>query len=583
MKTYADRVPEKTKQSINRRLDFLYEEKAGPGFRKKFLNLIGWYLHEKEADTQRWDQNDILLITYGDSVKNNEEPAIRVLHRFLNQYLSDELTFVHLLPFYPYSSDDGFSVIDYTEVNKELGNWDDVSRMEKDFKLMFDLVLNHISRKSEWFTNYLQDVHPGKDFFIEVHPGDDLSHVVRPRNAPLLTPFEKLDGIHYIWTTFSEDQIDLDYSNPEVLYEMMRVLLFYLDHGARIIRLDAIAYLWKKKGTTCLHLPETHVVVKLIREIMEAYDPKSILLTETNVPNRDNLTYFGDGDETNMIYQFSLPPLLLHALYSGNATYLTQWGTNVPDVPGGCTYFNFTASHDGIGVRPLEGLLPEDDLNNLVEDTRRNGGKVSMRRNSDGSESPYELNITYFDALRRTQDGEDDRQIDRFIASQTIMLEMRGMPAFYIHSLLATKNYYKGVEQTGRARTINRRKWNEHEIKELLSRDNVHSEVLNKLKRIIKTRKIQKAFHPDGKQEVFDIGKQLFALRRTSPDKKQQIVCITNVSSKTATVDKRKIDGPVPDFDLFTKLSPAAATDTFDLEPYQTVWLTEGSYFKRDD
>ncbi len=316
---------------------------------------------------------------------------------------------------------------------------------------------------------------------------------------------------------------------------------------------------------------------------MEAADPHAIVLTETNVPNEENLSYFGNGDEAHMVYQFSLPPLLVHALYSGNASYLTGWAESMPEIPDGCTFFNFTASHDGIGVRPLEGLLPDEELDELIGVMKRNGGMIYTRRTSEGKDKPYEMNITYFDAMKRVRNGRDDRQFERFITSQTIMMEMKGIPAFYIHSLLGTQNFYEGVEQTGRARSINRRKWKEGEIRELLTEENLHSRVMQRLNRIVKTRKHQKAFHPDAAQEILDFGNEFFALRRTSTDKKQVIVCITNVTDKTSTVDKARVDGKIPDFDLFTKRSPAAATDTFELEPYQTVWLTEGNYFKRDD
>ncbi len=583
MKAYKENLPKSLIRKINDRLDFLYAHKAGAEFREKLLELVGRHVDTHNKGGERWNEKDMILITYGDSVINYGEPGLKVLHRFLNKHFRDTLSTVHILPFFPYSSDDGFSVIDYTGVNPDLGDWSHLESLRTDYKLMFDLVINHISRRSEWFTNYLQNVHPGRDFFIEAHPGDDLSKVVRPRSLPLLTPFEKPEGTKYLWTTFSDDQIDLDFSNPEVLFEMMKILLFYLARGASMIRLDAIAFLWKKPGTSCIHLPETHEVVKLMRDIMEAADPHSILLTETNVPNDENLSYFGNGDEAHMVYQFSLPPLLLHALYSGNASYLTQWASGKSDIPPGCTFFNFTASHDGIGVRPLEGLLPEEELIELIAVMKTNGGMISTRRTSDGKDRPYELNITYFDAMKRARHGRDHRQFERFISSQTIMMEMKGIPAFYIHSLLGTQNYYEGVEETGRARSINRRKWKENEIEGLLAEENLHSRVMQRLNRIMHTRRHQKAFHPDAAQEILDFGNEFFALRRTSTDKKQVIVCITNVTAIAATVDKNRVKGRIPDFDLFTKRSPAAATDTFELEPYQTVWLTDGNYFKRDD
>ena len=157
---------------------------------------------------------------------------------------------IHLLPFYPYSSDDGFSVIDYKQVNPALGTWDDVARVGQNFHLMFDGVINHISAQSAWFKAFLQDDPKYRDYFIVVEGEPDLSQVVRPRTLPLLTEFTTPSGAKKVWTTFSADQIDLNYANPEVLLDIIDVLLFYVAHGAELIRLDAIAYLWKEIGTT---------------------------------------------------------------------------------------------------------------------------------------------------------------------------------------------------------------------------------------------------------------------------------------------------------------------------------------------
>ncbi len=553
---------------IKTRLISIYGDQLPEGFTNRFLAAIEKYRTSSEPG-KKWDESDIVLITYGDSIRNDYEAGLKVLKRFLSQHLADELSFVHILPFYPYTSDDGFSVVDYKQVNQKLGNWQDVCNLGEDFKLMFDLVINHISQKSEWFQNYLEGKDPGKDYFIEVDPETDLSEVVRPRSLPLLTPFETSRGKKHVWTTFSDDQIDLDFSNPEVLLEMVKVLLHYMDNGATMIRMDAIAFLWKEIGTTCLHLPETHEIVKLLRDIMEAVDPDSILLTETNVPNLENLSYFGNGDEAHMVYQFSLPPLLLHALFTGNAGYFNRWADSIPELKEHCTFFNFTASHDGIGVRPLEGLLPEAELAELIEGMKASGGMISTRRKSDGTDSPYEMNITYLDAMKRTKNGSDDFQAERFLASQTVMMELKGIPAFYIHSLLGTHNYIEGVKETGRARTINRRKWDESDIEELLAKDASHSQILNELKHRINIRKAQPAFHPDGAQEVVDAGDDLIAIRRTSTDKSQEILCLTNVTNKEIQLETNDIKG----YDLLKNQKVMIKNNQLIIKPYETLWL----------
>lgn len=559
-------------EKIKSRLQFIYGDNLKPEFADRLIGLVAQHAQQNDQAPEKWNEKDIVLITYGDSVKNEKEPGLRMLHRFLNQHLKDELTFVHILPFFPYSSDDGFSVIDFKAVNPELGEWEDVRHLNKNYKLMFDLVINHISKESRWFQNFLQGKEPGKDYFITVDPDTDLSEVVRPRSLPLLTPFETSDGTKHLWTTFSDDQVDLNFSNPEVLYQMVEILLFYMKNGASMIRMDAIAFLWKEIGTSCLHLPQTHEIVKLFRDIMEQVDPQSILITETNVPNKENLSYFGDGDEAHLVYQFPLPPLLLHALYSGNAAYLAHWAAGIPEIPDGCSFFNFTSSHDGIGVRPLEGLLPDDELTQLFDGMKASGAEISTRRQSDGSDSPYEINISWWDAMSRTISGTDRRHFDRFIASQIIMMQMKGVPAFYIHNLLATTNYYEGVEQTGRARTINRRKWEKPVIEALLAEDNHHHRVLNELKRLISIRKKQPAFHPDGAQEVIDRDKSIFSVRRTSPGKTHQITCITNVTAQSVELDLNAFGVKLPAYDLISGTDIGTAHEIF-LSAYKTLWL----------
>ncbi|OFY57143.1 MAG: alpha-amylase, partial [Bacteroidetes bacterium RBG_13_46_8] len=382
----------------------------------------------------------------------------------------------------------------------DLGDWHDIENIEKEYDLMADLVINHVSQHHPWFINYLKNEEPGKDYFIAEDPHADLSSVIRPRSTPLLTKYASVDGFRHVWTTFSEDQVDLDFRNTKVLAEMIRIFVFYLQKGIRIIRLDAIAYLWKQAGTSCLHLPETHEVVKLLRTIGNAIHPGFLLLTETNVPNRENLSYFGDGDEAHMVYQFSLPPLLLYTLYSGNSGYLVKWLASLPETGRNCTFFNFTASHDGIGVRPLEGLLPADEVKTMLESMRHFGGRVSLKRNPDGNESVYEINITYFDAMKGTSGGMDEFQAERFLCSQLIMLALKGIPAFYMHSLLATPNDYEGINRTGRSRSINRRKYTDKEIRLLLNEDTVCRRVFNELKNGMNIRKSKPAFHPGSRQ-----------------------------------------------------------------------------------
>ncbi len=522
-----------------------------------------------------WDETTAVLITYGDMVQNGEEAPLKVLKRFADQYLGGAINTIHILPFFPYSSDDGFSVIDYRAVDPNLGTWDDVQETGRGFRLMYDLVLNHCSRKSRWFADYVANIAPYRDYFIVADPEADLSAVTRPRALPLLTPVHTQHGDVHLWTTFSDDQIDLNFANPDVLFEFLDILLFYIASGATIIRLDAIAYLWKKIGTSCIHLKQTHEVVKLMRDLLDMVAPEVVLLTETNVPHEENISYFGTGDEAHMVYQFSLPPLLLHGLLNGDASHLTRWAASLNDLPDKCSYFNFTASHDGIGVRPLQGIIPAEELNKLAEHVKKLGGHVSSKTNSDGSESPYELNITYFDALGDDPNNVTEQHLARFLCSQTVAMELRGVPAVYFHSLTATRNNYAGVEATGRARTINRKKWQEDELgAELGDPRSPAARVMKEYLRRLQLRSQHKVFHPCAPQKIFDLAPELFVVQREWEGK--SVWCISNFSDQylELKLDDRLIELKADSCsDILSGQRYMGQGKVIALDAYQTVWL----------
>ncbi len=557
---------------VEKRLQLIYKNQYNEELKTRVLKLVNKYQSSNnELVEEKWNEKDVILITYGDSIVKDAEKPLVTLNRFLKNNLKNVLSCVHILPFFPYSSDDGFSVIDYRKVNPDLGNWDHVAAINENFDIMADLVINHISQKSEWFKNFLKQKYPGKDYFIVMDPETDLSKVIRPRSSPLLTKYETTNGPKHLWTTFSVDQVDINFQHPDLLCEMLDVLLFYMKHGTRIIRLDAIAFLWKEPGTSCLHLPETHEVVKLIRDVAEAVNNRVVILTETNVPNKENLSYFGNNDEAHMVYQFSLPPLLLHALHTGNSRYITNWAKKIPVFSSNRTYFNFTASHDGIGVRPLEGLLPENEVKELLENMVKQGGMISTKRNSDGSNSPYEINITYFDALKGTNKGTDKLQTERFICSQTIMMSLQGIPAFYIHSLTATSNYSEGVKQTGRARTINRMKWQENELLKKLSGNQHNAEVFKELTRRIKIRQQYAAFHPSCPQEIIDSGNGFFVISRKTENEK--LLVIANIKAENQIFSVSGNNNYEMDLLTNTKI-PGNQLQFF---PYQVMWLYSGT------
>lgn len=527
------------------------------------------------VDVELWNERDVALITYGDQIQTAGEPPLRTLGRFLGEAgLDSLLRIVHILPFCPYSSDDGFSVIDYRQVDPNLGDWSDVAALGADRDLMFDLVLNHCSSKSAWFADALAGVPPYSEYFIEPAAGDDLSNVTRPRSTPLVTTYQSAAGPREFWTTFSDDQIDLNFANPDVLLEMLDILLTYVERGARIIRLDAIAYLWKRPGTNCIHLPETHEVVKLMRDLLDAVAPGTILLTETNVPHAENVSYFGDGDEAQMVYQFSLAPLLLDAFLTGDAGPFMDWLTSLAETPPGTTFFNFTASHDGVGVRPLEGLVSQERFERLVEAVRARGGQVSTKRNPDGSDSPYELNTTYFSALGEPGGLAVELHVRRFLSSQAVMLSLQGIPGIYFHSLFATPNYQEGVQETGRARTINRRKFDLDELRGILADEaGAAAQTLAGYRELLAARVSQPAFHPDAPQEVLRLSKRsVIAFLRGDASRGLRILVLVNVSPDTVSVDVAAECGLEVVRDLLDPSTPDSLQLT-QLAGYATRWL----------
>ncbi|HCE46941.1 MAG TPA: sugar phosphorylase [Lentisphaeria bacterium] len=520
---------------ILKRLRFVYGEDS-PRLFEDLEKLLMSYRGRIPATKTGWSEKDSFLITYGDSITGGKNP-LSTLHGFLKKNFKEEISFVHLLPFYPYSSDDGFSVIDYREVRKDLGGWKDVQSMGGDFKLVFDGVINHVSSQSRYLKEYLAGNPEYADYFISLPPDTDTSSVLRTRNLPLLHDYDSADGKKWLWTTFSRDQVDFNFSNPKVLLEIVDILLFYAEHGATMIRLDAIPYMWKKLGTSCAHLPETHELIKLFRDIFDVAAPHVILLTETNVPHKENIVYFGNaGDEAQIIYNFSLAPLILWSVYKQDATVLSDWASGVKKVSDNTTFLNITATHDGIGVRPTEGILSVDERMELCELARRHGGDITGKRNSDGSISPYELNINYFDAINGPNADESiDLQIRRFMLSQTIPMSFIGIPGIYIHSLLGSRNWTEGVKQTGRARTINRETLNADRLEaELGNKESIRAKVAGEYRRLLVIRSKCRAFHPGAPQEVLKLHPKLFCLRRWTEDGSEELFALHNITSGEA-------------------------------------------------
>lgn len=525
------------------------------------------YMDSKENN--KWVcEKDVILITYGDSIKKEEEVPLQTLRNFFDKKGKNAISAIHLLPFYPYTSDDGFSVVDYLAVDEELGDWKDVKDLSKAYDLMFDAVINHISSESLWFKGYLNGKSEYSDYFIEADPKLDYSKVVRPRALPLLSEYETSRGKRFIWTTFSRDQIDLNFKSKNLFLEIIETLIIYAINGARYIRLDAIGFLWKELNSTCIHLRETHEIIKIIRTVLDEIVPGTILITETNVPHLENISYFGNGyDEAQMVYQFPLPPLTLHTFVAEDSRKILKWIESLDNTTDATTYFNFLASHDGVGLRPIEGILSSEEKKNIVEMVLNRGGRVNYRTLSDGSKEPYELNITFVDALTDLDESDEIRS-KRFLASQGILLSVAGVPGIYIHSLLGSRNYEEGVAKSGINRRINREKLDFDTVLNELEEDSLRSKVFNPYLDLINIRKTSSAFSPRSIQKPVFISDKLFTIIRHNYNSNEEVLVVINISKESV-----KTELPYGGIDLITKKEVAGKLI---VKPYEILWIKRG-------
>ena len=568
-------------QRIRSRLAALYGDDDAPAIGAVLQQMVNQHIAATDpVPSEIFTQEDALLISYGDTVTQESRCTLPLLEKFLTERVGDSITYLHLLPFYPYSSDDGFSVIDFEQIRSDLGNWDDVRDLGSHYRIVFDAVLNHVSAESKYVLGFLEGDPNFADFFVSPDPTADLSQVVRPRDLPLLHEFTLASGEKLpLWTTFSPDQVDLNFRNPRVFLEIMRILLFYAGSGASMLRLDAIPYLWKTPGTRCVHLKETHTIIKLIRDVYDLAAPHISLLSETNVPHEENISYFGQGgDEAQIIYNFSLAPLALFAITSGNTTKLTRWAQGLGPYWRGCTWLNITATHDGIGMRPTEGILDEDERKLLVDSAIEHGGEVSYKRNSDGSTTPYELNVTYFDAVNNPSlETPPEVEVARFLVTQAISMAIRGIPGIYIHSLLGSRNDNALVAETGRLRSINRTQLDLPTLEaELEIPTTIRHRVLNGMRRLLDTRGKLRAFHPETDQQILDLGPQIFAVLRRCADTGERVLALHNVTEKRVRIDRRAIPlrGPLTDTLSGQLVWLGAEGEDIILLPYQVAWLS---------
>ena len=530
----------------------------------------------KDKKKELWSEKDVLLITYADSIIKKNQKNLITLSNFLTKYCK-EFTYVHILPFFPFSSDDGFAVEDYKKIKKEHGSWNDLNKITKSFKIMVDLVINHCSSRNRLFKNFLENKDPGKDFFISSQKKFPTSKkIVRPRSSDLSKKVLINGKDNYVWCTFGHDQVDFNFKNPSVLIYFFEIIKFYLDQNIKALRLDAVAFLWKELGTRCINLPQTHNIIRLIRLIIDNFYNKTLIITETNIPSHENLTYFGNNNEAHCIYNFSLAPLLIHAIISGNSFYLKKWSRGMPPAQENNSYLNFLSTHDGIGMRPVEGILPEMEVKKYFRFFKKQGGLFSYRTNK-GKKSVYEVNITLLEALKECYNGKDKYIFDRFVLAHTILFSMEGIPAIYIQNFLGSKNDNIKVKKTNSFRSINRKNWNYDSLTKIINnKSTINNKILNSIKNLIVLRKKQVAFHPNATQFTLQLGDIFFGLWRQSIDRSQSIFCISNLTNKKQKISLLDINLISTNswFDLLTKKRIKNIGDELFFKPYQTYWIT---------
>ena len=559
-------------------INSMYSGKIENSQLPKVINQINKIFKDSkriESSKFLWNQEDFLLITYADSIKKNKQKNLKTLNDFLCKFCK-EFKLIHILPFFPFSSDDGFAVIDYEEINDEHGSWSDVKKIGTSFSIMMDLVINHCSSQHKLFKSFLKDKSYIDYFIVSKKKFDENKKIVRPRNSSLSKKVNVDGDDYFVWCTFSHDQIDFNFKNPKVLIFFLKIIKFYIDNKAKALRLDAVAFLWKQFGTRCINLPETHDIIRLIRLIIEYYYGDILIITETNIPSHENLSYFGNNNEAHCIYNFSLAPLLIHSIISANSSYLKKWSRSMPPAQENNAYLNFLSTHDGIGMRPLEGVLPEEEVNKYIEFLKKSGALLTHRKHK-GKDSVYEVNITLMNALTQTYHGKDNYHLKRFLLAHTILFSMEGIPAVYIQNLFGTENDFQKVKQTNINRSINRKNWDyDMLVSKLQNKSSKNYRVFFELKKIITLRKKQAAFHPNATQFTLQLDDEFFGIWRQSIDRSQSIFCISNLSNKKKQISLLDINLISTNkwFDILSKKKIKKIDDYLFFQPYQTYWIT---------
>lgn len=511
-----------------------------------------------------------MLICYADHVQEKNAKPLQTMRLFLNRYAKGIINRIHFLPFYDHSEfDDGFSIKNYNKVHKDHGSWEDIKKINKNFTFMFDLVLNHASIQGDIATAQLAGDKKYKDYFLILDKKIDTAKVFRPRTHPLFTEVGTKNGKKYAWTTFSKDQIDWNFKNPKVLIEMIKTLLLYFENGAKAIRLDAVAYVWKKPGTACFDLEECHIIVQIFRDIFRECEPRAWAIAETVLPHERNIKYLGNGqNESHFVYNFALETLLLHTFLAADTSVANKFLDRITNDFGNETsILNLSVSHDGIHVIPAKGVLNNKQMMAIAKDCKKKGAKVLYRtvEGGKGKTEPYELNISYPSAI----DG-----VGKYLASQAIQLALKGVPLIYLNNLIGAKNWSAGIKKLGYSRAINRQKFDYKTLAKTLENKNTYqSKIYTGYKKLLKVRTKEPLFSPLANQNILEIDKHVLAIHRWQNNK--NLIAITNVSNQKITINSIKIKNALNNLkctDIITN-KKINLSKSINLKPCQILWL----------
>lgn len=459
-------------------------------------------------------QNKIQLITYADSLGKD----FKELDRALDLYFKDVVSGIHVLPFYPSSGDRGFSPLTHLEVDPVFGTWEDVKKIGTHHDFMCDVIVNHISRESKWFQDYLAkgDQSEFADYFITAekfsrhlkkrretlpkailkleelvnkmrkvdvvfHQGGVnkavLKKIYRPRPGTPFVEVEFKDGTKKnIWCTFSKDQIDVDINNPAIRQYFKDVLIFLASQGVKLVRLDAFGYAAKERGTNNFLIPQDYELVQELAQVAHEHGMAILPEVHNHYSFQVNLAQTKGVD---YVYDFALPLLVMNALFTQRNGNLTHWITIRP-----ANCITTLDTHDGLPVPDVEDLMPEEERQLVCETIRKNGGKDAMRASGTNSANldVYQINCTYYSAL-----AEND---NAYVLARAMQFFVPGIPQVYYVGLLAGKNDAELLDRTGNGRDINRHGYTLEEIAHEVERP-----VVKRLFQLIRFRNSYSAFN----------------------------------------------------------------------------------------